>query len=347
MQEDNFWILRGEEIASLLAQHELDIVEAVSQAYVAHHRGKSSLPQSTFLRFPGDDRNRIIALPAYLGDGFDLAGLKWISSFPGNLARGIERASAVVILNSPETGRPLALLEGSLISAHRTAASAALAARTLLAGRRPSGSLTLGLIGTGVINREIVRYLTRLLPGLRRFMLFDLDPARGTVFAGKLSRRWPEAEVTVAPGIGPLLEECPLVSYATTAIRPHVEDLSRCPAGAVHLHVSLRDLVPEAILACDNVVDDVDHVCRAQTSVHLAEQLTGNRHFIRCSLGELLEGTAPPKDDQDAVTVFSPFGLGILDLAVAKLIFDRALDAGTAGTVIRSFFPVPDHEELA
>lgn len=346
MPDDNFWILTGGEVASFLSDNELDVVETVAKAYLAHHRGNSSLPHSTFLRFPGDDRNRIIALPAYLGDGFDLAGMKWVSSFPGNLALGIERASAVVILNSPETGRPLALFEGSLISAHRTAASAALAARTLLGGAMPP-SPSLGLIGTGVINREIARYVTRLLPGIRRFVLFDLDSERAAAFAGKLRRQWPDAEAAVAPSLASLLEECSLVSYATTAIRPHVGDLSHAPAGAVHLHVSLRDLTPEVILACDNVVDDADHVCRAQTSVHLAEQLTGSRQFIRCSLGEILEGTAPPKKDDGAITVFSPFGLGILDLAVAKLVFDRALAAGTAGTAIHSFFPVPEKGEPA
>jgi len=192
MRDNHFWILTGEEVASCLADNEPDIVETVTNAYLTHHRGKSSLPHSTFLRFPGDERNRIIALPAYLGDGFDLAGMKWVSSFPGNLALGIERASAVVILNSPETGRPLALFEGSLISAHRTAASAALAARTLL-GRAIPLSLSLGLIGTGVINREIARYVTHLLPGICRFLLFDLDSERVAAFAGKLRRKWPEA----------------------------------------------------------------------------------------------------------------------------------------------------------
>ena len=87
MQNDSFWILRGEEIFSFLADNELDVIDTVAKAYMAHQRGKSSLPHSTFLRFPGDDRNRIIALPAYLGDRFDLAGVKWVSSFPGNLAR--------------------------------------------------------------------------------------------------------------------------------------------------------------------------------------------------------------------------------------------------------------------
>ncbi|HYO11905.1 MAG TPA: 2,3-diaminopropionate biosynthesis protein SbnB [Thermoanaerobaculia bacterium] len=344
MRDDQLCIVTGNEVTRTLSGRELDVVAAVEAAYRAHQRGESSLPHSTFLRFPGDDLNRIIALPAFLGDGYELAGMKWVSSVPGNVARGMERASAVVILNSLRTGRPFALLEGSLISAQRTAASAALAARVLLRDGAPAA---LGLLGTGVINREIVRYLMALVPGIRRVVLFDLDPARAASFAEGLRRRWPGTEVEAASAVEPLLAECLLVSYATTAVRPHLRDLSLCPERAVHLHVSLRDLTPEAILACDNVVDDPDHVCRAQTSVHLAEQLTGGRDFIRCSLGEILEGTAPPKRDEEAITIFSPFGLGILDLAVAKLVFDKAVVEGGAGIRISSFFPSADREDPA
>jgi ornithine cyclodeaminase len=338
MHEGALWILTHPEVRSLLAQRELEVVAAVERAYLGHRRGCSSLPHSVFLRFPGNDLDRIIALPAYLGDGLDLAGVKWISSFPGNLASGLKRASAVVVLNSPRTGRPFAVLEGSLISAHRTAASAALAAKLLVGDARPAA---LGLVGTGVINGEISRYLVRLLPEIRRFVLYDLDRSRSAAFAAGLRQRRPEADVDVVADVDSVLAQCPLVSFATTAIHPHVSDLSRCPPRSVHLHVSLRDLTPAAILGCDNVVDDLDHVCRAQTSIHLAEQLSGDRSFVRCSLGEILEGTAPPKRDPEAITVFSPFGLGILDLAVAKLVFDRALAAGK-GTPIRSFLPTPE-----
>jgi N-[(2S)-2-amino-2-carboxyethyl]-L-glutamate dehydrogenase len=331
--DDGILILTAGEIDALLAGREEEVMEVVGRAYRAHGAGQSSLPHSTFLRFPDDDSNRIIALPAFLGDGFQVAGMKWIASFPGNLQQGLARASAVLVLNSCATGLPEAILEGSLISAQRTAASAALAARVILGGAPPAAA---GFIGTGLINAEIARFLRAALPGIRRALVFDLDPARAARFADSL--REAGSEVEIAPDLDAVLKTCPLVSFATTAIRPHVADLSSCPPGAVILHVSLRDLAPEAILACDNVVDDVDHVSRAQTSIHLAEQLTGSREFVRCTLAEILEGTAPPRKDGRTVTVFSPFGLGILDLAVGQQVLQRARAEGR-GITIPSFLP--------
>jgi N-[(2S)-2-amino-2-carboxyethyl]-L-glutamate dehydrogenase len=339
MKPSDLLILRGSEVEALLAGRELELMEVVGRAYLVHGRGESSLPHSTFLRFPNDDLNRIIALPAYLGDGFGVAGMKWIASFPGNLRKGFARASAVLILNSATTGLPEAILESSLISARRTAASAALAARELRHGRATPSA---GLIGTGVINFETARFLIRALPDLARFVVYDLDAERAGSFAASLAetlRSVRDVEVRVADDPREILREHPVVAYATTAVKPHVSDLSECPPGATILHTSLRDLTPEVILAHDNVVDDVDHVLRAQTSVHLAEQQAGNRDFIRCTLADVLAGTAPPKRDESLLTIFSPFGLGVLDLAVGQLVRERALETGH-GTMIESFLPV-------
>jgi 2,3-diaminopropionate biosynthesis protein SbnB len=330
-------ILKGPDVQALLAGREIEIIQAARSAYETHARGESSLPHSTFLRFPDNQQDRIIALPAYLGGHFGIAGVKWVSSFPGNLERELERASALVVLNSPETGRPEAILEGSIISAKRTAGSAALAAHWLHNGKEPNPA---GLIGCGLINFEISRFLMAATPEIDHFVVHDLDLARAEQFKARLRQAFGKVDVEIAKDVKTILRRCPLISLATTAITPHIDDLREASPDGTILHVSLRDLSPQVILSCDNVVDDIDHVCRARTSVHLAEQLTGGRNFIRCSLADILMGKAAARKDAESIAVFSPFGLGVLDLAVSRLVLDLAHEQGR-GTVIGSFLPEP------
>jgi len=333
MRDGDIAILRGSEVRAVLAGRELELIQAVRIAYETHSDGDSSLPHSTFLPFPGQPRDRIIALPAYLGGACRIAGVKWVSSFPDNLHLGVDRASAVVILNSPQTGRPEAVLEGSVISAKRTAASAALAAQCLLSGSKVG---RVGMIGCGLINFEIARFLLAVFPEAETFVLFDKDEARAKQFENK--KIFDGVGVEIAKDLKAVLRNCPLISIATTALTPHIGELRQCPRESAILHISLRDLTPEVILSCDNVVDDIDHVCRAQTSVHLAEQLVGHRKFIRCTLADILRGRAPARNGSETFSVFSPFGLGVLDLAVGKLVRDLALQQGLE-TVIGSFLP--------
>lgn len=332
--DDSIVILKGEEVRTVLENREQEVMDTVRATYKAHAQGQSSLPHSSFLRFPDRPSNRIIALPAYLGAEFEVAGIKWIASVPANTQRGMERASALIVLNSPETGRPWGILEASGISAARTAASAAVGAQVLSSEAKSP----IGLIGCGRIAFEIVRYLRAALPEVTDMIAFDLDVARTEGFRGLVGESFPGLTVERAESIGEVLSQCPLVSFATTAGTPHVADLSSSPPGATVLHLSLRDLSAEAILASDNVADDVDHVCRERTSIHLAEQQCGHRRFVRTTLGEILLGDAPPRSSAEGVTVFSPFGLGVLDMSVARWVHKRAVEEGM-GTVVESFLP--------
>jgi ornithine cyclodeaminase len=228
-----------------------------------------------------------------------------------------------------------------VISAKRTAASAALAAQCLLAGK---GVGRVGMIGCGLINFEIARFLLAAFPDLETFVIFDKDEARAKQFENKCRTTFAHVGVEIALNTKAVLRNSPLISIATTALTPHLSELRECPLGSAILHISLRDLAPDVILSSDNVVDDVDHVCRAQTSVHLAEQLVGHRDFIRCSLADILGGRAPAKNDPETISVFSPFGLGVLDLAVGKLVRDLAVHQGVE-KVIGSFLPGPWAQE--
>ena len=112
-------------------------------------------------------------------------------------------------------------------------------------------------------------------PGLHNLCVFDLNVERAVQFKHKCLDTFEQLEICVEKDINNVFKKCALISFATTATQPYVSDLSACTHETTILHVSLRDLAPEVILSCDNVADDISHVCRAGTSLHLAEQLSG------------------------------------------------------------------------
>ena len=335
MSSDTLLLLKGTDIITLLNQQEAAILKAVQRAYQAHARGLTTMPADSYLRFPGMEKERIISKVAYLGGDFEVAGIKWIASFPSNLAKGMERASATLILNSIETGRPLAIMESSVISAKRTAASAALGARQLW----PHETLTaVGMVGCGLINHETLRFLLAVFPTIETVHLYDLSADRAAQFCTKAQSLKPELHCQVEDGFPALLERASVISLATTAVTPHTASLAGHREHAVMLHVSLRDFTADVILQADNVVDDIDKASSNNTSVHLAEQQAGHRAFIRTTIGDILNGAAPRRDLSKPFAIYSPFGLGILDLAVADLVYQLAR-AQQAGTAIENFLP--------
>src|ERR671930_1788369 len=173
-------IINGKTVLDLIRAHRADCIDVVRNAYLTHANGQSVNPDSYFLRFPEKPDCRIIALPAYLGGGFQVAGLKWIASFPGNVQRGFPRASAVLVLNRYDSGYPFAILESSIISAARTAASAALAAYWLNGRSRRARSL--GIVGTGYIARYVYDFLIDTGWTIEEVRLHDRSPLEAEKF---------------------------------------------------------------------------------------------------------------------------------------------------------------------
>jgi N-[(2S)-2-amino-2-carboxyethyl]-L-glutamate dehydrogenase len=328
-------ILSRDDVLAALDGHELAVLNAVRSAYLLHSEGQSAIPFSTFLRPPDQPNARIICLPAYLGGHEPVIGVKWISSFPDNLHRGLQRASSLMILNDLDTGYPAALLESSQISASRTAASAALASHFLHSGDEVH---TVGLIGCGTINQRTIAYLHLVHPEIREVVLHDAVPEHAEVFAARLRDQHPHISFAVGD-LAETLRRAETVSIATTDSTYWLDlaDFPDRPADQVILHLSLRDLSTSSILRAYNVVDDVDHVCREQTSLHRAEQELGHRAFIHATLGGLI-GHVPNACPEGATTIFSPFGLGILDLAVAAEVL-RSADLAGIGMSFDGFDP--------
>ncbi|ADJ45817.1 ornithine cyclodeaminase [Amycolatopsis mediterranei S699] len=328
-----FAVISGAQVHEVLHGQEKLVIDLIESAYRLHGDGDTVNPPSYFLRFPDRPSSRIIALPASVGGDIAVDGLKWISSFPENVASGLPRASAILVLNDRQTGYPLACLESSIISATRTAASAALAADWLTRDRaRPA---RLGIVGTGLIARYVHAYLAAAGWSFDDVGVFDLNPAHADGFSGYL-RAAGQPSVTVHESAEDLIRGSDLVVFATVAGEPHVHDPAWFGHNPLVLHVSLRDLSPEVILASTNVVDDVEHCLKANTSVHLAEQRTGDRDFLSGTLHDVMTGKASlPKDRP---LVFSPFGLGVLDLAVGKHVYDQLRVSGDLRTVPEFFF---------
>lgn len=326
-------IIKANDIASILEKKEKEIMEIVANAYVEHEYGTSSLPHSIFLRFPENKRNRIIGLPAYLGGDYNVAGMKWISSFPANTERNIERASAVLLMNELETGHVNAVLESSIISAKRTAGSAAIAAKLLHSNKNED---TIGFVGTGRINEEMYRFMRVAFPTLKKIIIYDLSVERANKFLTEI-KLIDKIETEIVNSVSEVLATAKLTVFATTAGEPYVFDITACDENSTILNVSLRDFDPEVVLKCDNVVDDLEHVCRENTSIHLTANKIGNADFVRCGIAEVIKNKQPGRVEGKPV-MFSPFGLGVLDLALGKYVLTEA-DRNKIGTIIDNFLP--------
>ena len=329
MQDSFFSIMSKRQINKLIYTNYKDLFEKVKEAYSLHGQNKTSNPPSYFLRFPDKPTSRIIALPAALLGKEPVAGIKWIASNPENLEIGLPRASGVIILNDYETGIPKVCLEGSSISAFRTACSAVIGAEYTVKNKN---NIKLGIIGTGYIAQKILECFLHLQWDIERILIHDkLEQS-----SQKFKSTFPKLDIAIAKNHNQVLQNSNLIVLATSSIVPYINDLEELKHNPTILNISLRDLSSEIILASNNVVDDIDHVLREKTSPHLAYLETGNKNFINTTIGDLIN-KGHNNFNANKPTIFSPMGMGILDLSVASYIYTQAYKNNEI-TPINNFF---------
>ena len=331
----DFSIIKGRDILNILSADYNKIIDIVQEAYVLLEKGEVINPNTYSLKFPQKPNSRINALPAYVGGNINLAGMKWISSFPDNILSGVPRASSVVILNDFATGIPIACLEGSIISAARTAASAVLGANVLRSFKQSS----ISFIGCGIISKYIFEFFLASGWKFTSINLYYVNHHYATSFRTYIShsKKLHDVNIIIHGTYESAILNSEIVTMATTASEPYLKNPDILAHRPLILNISLRDISPEIIYASNNVVDDTNHCLNAQTSTHLAYLKYGNHDFIHSKIGQLIIDKSRLLNINKKQIIYSPFGMGMLDIAVAAYIY-KELDHGGKCLEIHDFF---------
>lgn len=314
-----------------LACREVDPLACVSQALAAHAAGDVDLPDEAVLRWEpsGGGAARTLNMPGLIDGPVPVIGTKIINASVQNPASGLPRASGLTLLFNPVTARPEAILQAASISALRTAAVSTLAALHL----QPDAPQVLGVIGAGPIARAHILLMTEHLPITRVLVCDRVDDRAQSLVRGirDVCPGAPEVDDVADPKA--VVQAADIVVTATTTTTAYI-GYDWLKPGAVVVNVSLDDLEEEAYLRADRLyVDDWDLVVgdtqRLLGRLARAGKVTAPGHDggrpVDGTLGELVTGACPGRDDDGQIMVVNPFGMAICDLAIASRVHEVAL----------------------
>ncbi|HEX8305253.1 MAG TPA: hypothetical protein VF612_10275 [Jatrophihabitans sp.] len=341
MTEPALLLLRQDDIRAAAAG--LDAVEVVRQTLLLHAAGRTTLPAEAYLPWHTATGAfaRSLALPGAVWGDRPAVGLKLINSCLDNPARGLPRAQGWTFLFDPDTARPAAMLEAAWISATRTAAYTALSFRLL----GDPATDRVAVLGCGALAEAHLRLLAAELPEAK-YLLHDLDPDRAAALAACWAGR---LAVSVAGSAREAVAGAGLVVTVTTTTTGYLAQDWLAP-GALIAHVSLDDVLPEVIEQADVlVVDDWDLIAaddrRVLGRMYRSGAVTGpaGQRFaadagagrrVDATLAEILTGDHPGRSAATDIVLSNPFGMGVLDVALAAAVRDLAM-AGDIGTTLR------------
>jgi N-[(2S)-2-amino-2-carboxyethyl]-L-glutamate dehydrogenase len=301
-------------------------IDTVTEALIAHSRGATCQPLKPYLRPPGSENpyDRLIAMPAYVDGESPAIGLKWIGSkqlVPGSRQR--ERASALIVLNDPETHRPTAIMEGGLISGRRTAAVTVAAARHLAR----SDAEAVAIVGCGFIGSLHAYALAEDFPAAATIYLYDSDPDAMTKLLLELRERG--VDVRSCSSAEEAVKSAPIVAACTVASTPTIQD-GWLAEGSFLCNVSLVDATPQVYLRTDKfIVDDWEQSNRPGKIVNdLVSSGQFSRTDLHAELGDVLDGSCEGRSGSRERIVLNPMGLAVEDVACGAFVYRRALERG-------------------
>lgn len=304
-------------------------LQSVETSFRLHASGQTILPHKPVLRW-GDatteeTTGRIMAMPAYLGGEMQIAGIKWIPSKPDNpLRHNLPRANAVIILNDMNTLMPLAIMDGTLISAMRTGAASGVAAKYLAL----PNSEVLGMVGAGVQMRTQSMAMKGVLPNLKLGWVFDLNHEKARQFAEEMSAEL-KFEIVAVHSAEEACRGADVFVTATMSSYPYVKSDWYKP-GALHCEVSFWDTYTETLADLDLILcDDYDQVAHHGVDVAFRAVRDGIIQRERVNnLGDIVTGKVPGRQTDQQRVIFNPIGMGIHDVSEAYRVYKIAKEKG-------------------
>jgi len=287
-------------------------IPVIRHALIAMARGQTQMPPKLYLRLPRGRDFR--AMPAFLRRP-PAAGVKWVNVHPDNPRRGLPTVMAVIVLNDPATGVPVAVMDGLLITKLRTAAAAAVAAKALA---RPN-SRTLAIVGSGAqADAQLLAHAAVFR--LSRAQVWGYRPGEAAAFCRRMRRLLPRIALEPAATIERCVRGADIIVTLTPSRHPLVARAWVAPGAhinAVGADAPGKQELDPAILKSAIVV--VDHL---EQAIHAGEinvpvrrgQFSPRR--IHATLGEVLIGRTPGRRSAREITVFDSTGLAVHDVAL-------------------------------
>lgn len=305
-------------------------IEDLEEVFRLYDQGDYILPGKLVMKRSEpnaeETTGRINAMPGYLGGRFDMAGIKWIGSGPQNPFKyGLPRGSAVIVLNDPETKLPIAIMDGTLISAMRTGAVTGVCAKYMA----PSRSKVVGLFGAGPQSKTQLMALKASIPEIERAYVHDLSAQRRDSFAAEMSQTL-NMDVQAASDRLFVIEQGDILVTATTATEPIIHG-SEIKKGVYVAHLGDNEVDEDLILRADKVVVDdweTDKHRMGDTMAYMFRDGLIDDSRVDASVADLVIGRKRGRDDDSQLTYSCNVGLGLYDVAIASRIYHYAKENG-------------------
>jgi len=297
-----------------------EILNLVELSLAEHGKKNCEMPAKIGLH-PKKD-TLMHAMPAFMPK-FKACGIKWGACFPENYKRGLPQTSALLILNDPNTGWPLAIMDAIWITAKRTAAVTAVACKYL--ARQDSEQL--GIIGTGVQGHEHIKVLAKQLPNLKRINAYDIRTDVLNAFAQEFNTLL-ECEVTASNGYRETVENSDVIVSATAILQkpnPQIRD-EWIKDGIFIAPIDFDSLWEfKTMSRMDKfLVDSREEMMYFLSIGYLPNGLPE----VHAELGEVVCGAKVGREEDTENIMDMNIGMAIEDVPVANELYQRAVQLG-------------------